>query len=350
MRDVNLEFGINAGKIWMALDSGGSLTKNQLMKLTNLNKDEFHGAVGWLSKENKIRKEGEFFRLDETNLNSKIEEDAWVIWTVLDTKKGNVNNLSKITHLNEDEVQTALGWLARDGKLDKIDDKNRINMISSEDNEINDLKDEINALKSDLATRNNIIKEITDQLTNNQTKLIENTDVVSKQKVKIDDLENNLISKTNEVNSAQFDIINLKDEINGLNEDLDTRNEIIKEITNQLKDRQTQFIESSWTIETLRDEINQNKNKMKLMSNKLDGRINNITDLQKELENNHTTLNQTESKLFKNKQPLVQPDSQNIKWDEFESINEKDSFEIIDKTQNFEENTLKNKKIERDEQ
>ena len=87
MRDVNLEFGINAGKVWRALDSNGSLTKNQLMKFTNLNKDEFHGAVGWLAKENKIRKDGEFFKLDKTNLNIRIEEDAKIIWKVLDTKK-----------------------------------------------------------------------------------------------------------------------------------------------------------------------------------------------------------------------------------------------------------------------
>ena len=107
MRDVKVEFGINAGKVWRALDSRGSLTRNQLIKHTNLKKDEFQGAVGWLAKENKIRKDGEFFTLDETNLNIKIGEAASMIWEVIDTGKSSMSNLSKITHLDEEDVQIA---------------------------------------------------------------------------------------------------------------------------------------------------------------------------------------------------------------------------------------------------
>jgi len=157
------------------------------------------------------------------------------------------------------------------------------------------------------------------------------------------------MDNTNEINSTQLEIFNLKDEIAGLNTDLTIRNEIIKEITEQLMERQTQFIEGSDTIETLRGEINQNKNKMKLMSDKLNERLNNVTDLQKELEKNDTTLKQTESKLFNNDQPLVQPDRQSVEWVEFGSIEEEDPFDIIDKTHNVTENTLKNKKVEIDE-
>jgi len=349
MREVELEFGINAGKLWRALDSRGSLTKNQLMKHTNLKTDEFNGAVGWLAKENKIRRDGEFYKLDQTNLNIKIEEDAGMIWNLLDTRKCNMNNLSKITQLDEEDVQIALGWLARDGKLDKICHRTDIDSISSEKNEIGNLKEEINSLKSDLDTRNMIIKEITEQLTNKQTQFIENTVAVGIQNLELDQMKNKLMDNTNEINSTQLEIFNLKDEIAGLNTDLTTRNEIIKEITEQLMERQTQFIEGSDTIETLRGEINQNKNKMKLMSDKLNERLNNVTDLQKELEKNDTTLKQTESKLFNNDQPLVQPDRQSVEWVEFGSIEEEDPFDIIDKTHNVTENTLKNKKVEIDE-
>ena len=349
MRDVKVEFGINAGKVWRALDSRGSLTRNQLIKHTNLKKDEFQGAVGWLAKENKIRKDGEFFTLDETNLNIKIGEAAVMIWEVIDTGKSSMSNLSKITHLDEEDVQTALGWLAREGKLDKIGDKTDIKAISLENHKIGDLKEEINALKSDLDTRNMIINDITEQLTNKQTQFIENTDVVSKQKFELDQMKNNLLAKTGAVSSTQLEIFNLKEEIAGLNEDLVTRNEIIKEITDQLTERQTQFIDSSCTIENLRGEINQNKNKMKIMSDKINERINNVSDLQNEMEKNHTTLEITESKLFDNDQPLVQPNSEPVEWDEFESIKEDDSFEMIDKTHDDSEKTLKNKKVEIDE-
>ena len=349
MRDVKVEFGINAGKVWGALDSRGSLTRNQLIKHTNLKKDEFQGAVGWLAKENKIRKDGEFFTLDETNLNIKIGEAAGMIWEVIDTGKSSMSNLSKITHLDEEDVQTALGWLAREGKLDKIGDKTDIKAISLENHKIGDLKEEINALKSDLDTRNMIINDITEQLTNKQTQFIENTDVVSKQKFELDQMKNNLLAKTGAVSSTQLEIFNLKEEIAGLNEDLVTRNEIIKEITDQLTERQTQFIDSSCTIENLRGEINQNKNKMKIMSDKINERINNVSDLQNEMEKNHTTLEITESKLFDNDQPLVQPNSEPVEWDEFESIKEDDSFEMIDKTHDDSEKTLKNKKVEIDE-
>jgi chromosome segregation ATPase len=349
MREVVLEFGINAGKVWRALDSRGSLTKNQLMKHTNIKTDEFHGAVGWLAKENKIRKDGEFYQLDETNLKIKIEEDAEKIWDLIDKRKCSMSNLSKITHMDEKDVQIALGWLAREGKLDRTDDKSDIDSISSEKHEISDLNEEIKALKSDLETRNMIIKEITEQLTNKQTQFIKNVDVVDKQKLELDQMKNKLIANTSEASSAQLEISNLKEEIAGLNTDLATRNEIIKEITEQLTDRQTQFIESSETIENLRGEINLNKNKMKLMSEKLNERLNNVTELQKELEKDHTPIKQTESKLFNNDQPLIQPDRQSVEWDEFESIEEEDPFGIINKTNKSQENILKNKKVEIDE-
>ena len=118
MRDVKVEFGINAGKVWRALDSRGSLTRNQLIKQTNLKKDEFQGAVGWLAKENKIRKDGEFFTLDETNLNIKIGESAGKIWKVLNLEGENdILKISKLTKIEERDIYLAIGWLAREHKI-----------------------------------------------------------------------------------------------------------------------------------------------------------------------------------------------------------------------------------------
>ena len=66
MIDVNILFGTNAGKIWGALDSNKTLTKNQIIEKTNMTENEFFQAIGWLAKENKVKKEGEFYQLDET--------------------------------------------------------------------------------------------------------------------------------------------------------------------------------------------------------------------------------------------------------------------------------------------
>ena len=60
------QFGRNAGKLWETLNVKGSLTEAKLIETTSLRPYEFHIAVGWLAKENKVRKDGEFYRLDET--------------------------------------------------------------------------------------------------------------------------------------------------------------------------------------------------------------------------------------------------------------------------------------------
>ncbi len=350
MRDVKVEFGVNAGKVWKALDSHGSLTKNQLIEHTNLKVDEFYAAVGWLAKENKIRKDGEFFQLDKTNLNVKIGEDAGKIWGVLDIEKRNMSHLSKLTQMGEEDVHMALGWLAKEGKLDKKDDKAGENGIFSVQPEIDDLNEEIDALNADLATRNMIIKEITEQLTERQTQFMGNTGAVERLKVELDQNKNDLITKAGEASSAQLEIYNLSEEIDALNADLATRNMMIKEITEQLTERQAQFMGSAGTIETLREEIHQNKNRMKLMSDKLSERINNVSSLQEEMEKDHTTPELAASTLFSKGQPLVRPEGQPGKLNlEKEFIDEINSFEEIDKSHDISEGILKSKKSEIDE-
>lgn len=47
-------FGINAGKVWGALKTRGSLSIDDLCALTNLGERAIFGALGWLGKEKKI--------------------------------------------------------------------------------------------------------------------------------------------------------------------------------------------------------------------------------------------------------------------------------------------------------
>ncbi|MEM7825269.1 MAG: winged helix-turn-helix domain-containing protein [Candidatus Aenigmatarchaeota archaeon] len=47
-------FGVNAGKVWHALNSKGPLTASMISKETKLKINEVYGALGWLGREGKI--------------------------------------------------------------------------------------------------------------------------------------------------------------------------------------------------------------------------------------------------------------------------------------------------------
>ncbi len=50
-------------------------------------------------------------------LSEKIGENAGLIWNALESGDLNVKALKKTTKLNEKDLNFALGWLAREGKL-----------------------------------------------------------------------------------------------------------------------------------------------------------------------------------------------------------------------------------------
>ena len=57
MRKMSVKLGNNAGKIWVTLSTHGPLTQSTLIKTAKLTKNDFHTAIGWLARENKIYKE-----------------------------------------------------------------------------------------------------------------------------------------------------------------------------------------------------------------------------------------------------------------------------------------------------
>ena len=120
MINVVDEFGLNAGRVWNTLKKCGPLSENRLMEETSLRKNELFAAIGWLSRENKIRKDGELFRLDETNLTIKIGGNAGKIWKLLSSIEEEVdsNNISKLLKIDIKDTYSALGWLAREGKIE----------------------------------------------------------------------------------------------------------------------------------------------------------------------------------------------------------------------------------------
>lgn len=112
-------FGEYAGKVWKSLNSDESQTENRLIETTGLTNDEFYSAVGWLAKENKICKDGALYKLGETNLTSKIGKDAGLVWKILDMwEEVDAVSISRLAHIEETDVFSAVGWLAREGKID----------------------------------------------------------------------------------------------------------------------------------------------------------------------------------------------------------------------------------------
>ena len=51
---MEVQIGESAGKVWQALNSGGAKTKSQLQRDTGLSAEMLNMAVGWLARESKL--------------------------------------------------------------------------------------------------------------------------------------------------------------------------------------------------------------------------------------------------------------------------------------------------------
>jgi len=120
MTTIVEEFGQNAGKIWQALHEKGPLSETKLINTTFLNEHQLRAAVGWLARENKICRNGSIYKLGSTNLVEKVGTDAGKVWTILSKKQTDVDisSLTRLTKIGMNDVYTALGWLARENKID----------------------------------------------------------------------------------------------------------------------------------------------------------------------------------------------------------------------------------------
>ena len=119
MRNIIIEkFGQNAGKIWKALNEYGPLTETKLMENTRLRENDLYTGIGWLARENKIYKDGATYKLGETNLTSKIGEDAGEIWKTLhNIEEVDISSIAKLARIEEKDAYSAVGWLAREDKI-----------------------------------------------------------------------------------------------------------------------------------------------------------------------------------------------------------------------------------------
>jgi len=118
MSGVIKSFGNNAGKLWETLNTDGPQVQTKLLKKTNLRNEEFYSAIGWLARENKIYKDKRTYKIGETNLTEKIGSDAGKVWQVLGgSNEIDVNAISRLTKIEKMDCYSALGWLAREGRI-----------------------------------------------------------------------------------------------------------------------------------------------------------------------------------------------------------------------------------------
>jgi len=120
MSPIIAEFGQNAGKVWQVLNEKGPLSEIKLINTTFLNEHQLCAAVGWLARENKIGRNGTVYKIGGTNLEGKIGFDAGKIWTVLSQQQTDVDisSLARLTRIDVKDVYSAIGWLARENKID----------------------------------------------------------------------------------------------------------------------------------------------------------------------------------------------------------------------------------------
>jgi hypothetical protein len=121
LSDIVSLFGEQAGTLWRTLHEKGSLSESELLSFTQLTDEQLHAAIGWLARENKIRKENNTYLLGETNLVPMIGKDAGKIWRTLEIwGEVDAQSLSRLSRIVEQDVFTAVGWLAREGKVDGL--------------------------------------------------------------------------------------------------------------------------------------------------------------------------------------------------------------------------------------
>jgi hypothetical protein len=113
------EFGQNAGKVWQLLNEKGPLSETKLINFSVLKEWQLHTALGWLAREDKICRNGTVYKIGNTNLVSEIGTDAGKIWTVLSKRQNeiDISSLSRLAKININDAYTAIGWLAREDKI-----------------------------------------------------------------------------------------------------------------------------------------------------------------------------------------------------------------------------------------
>ncbi len=332
--------GMNAGKIWNILNTQGALTKHQLFTKTRLLDDAFHAAIGWLSRENKIRSEGEFYCLGPTNLTEQIGTNAGIVFKVLNELPYSITSIHELSTLSENELHQALGWLAREGKLKEFFALPDILTLDSDEEKHILLEVESKQLKEEILDRNQIINCLTNQLADKQTDFIHKIDAVDNLHSQLNERNLHIQSAKDELHIAHTQIHQLTEEIERLSEDLLHRNQIIQELTRQVTDHQNMLIERTDALERLQCKVASLSQYPLTATTDIHNTINHIQSIQKEFsQDSIQQINDfpSETRLYSKTTPSLDLQTQ-------ETISPMESSDIIDKVHDCIDTVINTKK------
>lgn len=246
--------GINAGKIWKHLHEAQSLTKHQLLMRTQLSEHELDAAIGWLARENKIKKEGAFFSLDETNLTNTVGLKAGKLYEVMQRLPVDVSVLKNLTHFTQEELHQAIGWLAKEGNIVSPHAPASPELVDAKET-IHLLHHQIQSLHQDISQRNHIIQDLTQQLTQKQIDFMKRADVIEQLNDQLSHQQQLPVADTNAIKEAQKNIVLLSEEIESLHNEISSRNQIIQHLSHQLTEKQTDFIQQTEVLDRLQQSL-----------------------------------------------------------------------------------------------
>jgi hypothetical protein len=299
--------GTNAGKVWKILQSENNVTRYQLVNATALEPSDIDAAIGWLAKENKIQRDGEFFSLGKTNMDKTIGLNAQILFKVLKNVPYDVSTLHELTDLTPIEIHQAIGWLSREGNVNLTSEPIVHEIVDETEKTLEYLRNEVEMLTDDLRNRDEIICQLSRQLTDRQMQFIEQTHV-------IDQIHDELEKKTAMVSVRDLDLkdknsqlVMLQDEFNSLHEDLISRNQIITDLSKQLTNAQMQSIMQTDAFEKLQKSFVNGKMQMTpVAQTQIQKRLNNIESVQQVLktESEMKSVNM-DSRLYNSKSPVL---------------------------------------------
>ena len=118
-----LNIGENAGRVWHALQGNGSMDVSSIANGTGLSGSDVEKAIGWLGKEGTLSIIENKYSLVEgghPSITHKYGNAAGSVWEVLFGNNPS-SALRDCLGLEKKVMNAALGWLAKEGKVDEID-------------------------------------------------------------------------------------------------------------------------------------------------------------------------------------------------------------------------------------
>jgi hypothetical protein len=240
------DIGLNAGKIWNLLSDKGPMVPDQIIRNTGLKKKELNAVIGWLARENKIRREGDVLVIGETNLTNQIGINA-----------GNIMQFIE----DSGNFFSAVGWLAREGKITE-ENFTRLDNIRRTESDFNRSNMIIEELVSELEIRNNLIEKLSNQLQEKHIDVMQNCENIGNLRSEIFRHQKNSKIQTEMLDRKEKNIVTLKMELENKNLEID-------KLQNQLK-------YGNHILKMENDELKTILRKMPIVHN--EDNSNNITD------------------------------------------------------------------------